>query len=125
MKLLALDIGLRRTGVAFFESDVGIPLPLQTIDAADAATMITSVRRIVLERSIDRLVVGLPLLLSGVHGEQAQYVEALLPSLRELCQDVVLIDERYTTPPSMTVDRKQLDLDGAAACNLLRIHLNI
>ncbi len=74
MRLLGLDIGMRRTGVAYFEDATGIVLPLQTITTGDPAVLVKSIQDLCEARRIDRLVIGLPRLPSGEEGEQAEFV---------------------------------------------------
>lgn len=119
MKLLALDIGAKRTGVAFADEEMGIALPLQTIEHSTPEELLASLQVIVKERSIDRCIVGLPLLLSGAEGSQAELVRSYVQILEEgLSLPFQFRDERLTTP------RQQLsDGDAAAACTLLLLFL--
>lgn len=126
MNILALDIGKRRTGVAFMSDSTQVPLPLETIAHTTEQQLILRVQAIVTERAVDRLLVGLPLLPDGTEGEQAQYVRAVTEQLQNFVPSVQFLDERYTTvsvrskktlrhspPPSA------YDGDAAAACALL------
>lgn len=126
MKYLALDIGTRRTGVAFLDDAVGIPLPLPTIHHESNQELLASVRSIVRERSIDRLVIGLPLLPSGTEGSQAVHVRGVAAELQELGLPLECIDERYTTHRRGHVRRAPplpADTDAAAACSLLELFI--
>lgn len=113
-RTLALDIGTKRTGVAFLDEVTGIPLPLDTIAHTSVEELVAAVHRILGERKIDRLIVGLPLLPSGAEGSQARFVRSVASKLSSLSLPVEFKDERYTTPRS-----KASDPDAAAACNLL------
>lgn len=71
-RLLALDVGERRIGVALGDTDSGSVKPLTTIRRADAARDATSIARLVMEQAATELVVGLPLNADGSEGEQAR-----------------------------------------------------
>ncbi|HVW67129.1 MAG TPA: Holliday junction resolvase RuvX [Candidatus Peribacteraceae bacterium] len=117
MRTLGLDIGERRTGVAFNDSAINIPFPLDTITADSKEEMIAQVELIARERKVDRIVVGLPLLPSGDEGSQAHYVRSCAANLEQLGFPIDFLDERYTT-----VDSKEYDGDARAACQLLQTY---
>ncbi|MDD4287748.1 MAG: Holliday junction resolvase RuvX [Candidatus Peribacteraceae bacterium] len=113
-RLLALDIGTKRTGVAFLDEDISIPLPLATLHHENVATLLSQLSTLIAERHIDRLIVGLPLLPSGQEGAQASLVHSIADQMQALGWPVTLKDERYTTPRG-----KSADPDAIAALNLL------
>lgn len=114
-RTLALDIGLRRTGVAYLDDAVGVVLPVETIvhDSFDALE--EAVRRVIVERAIDSVVIGLPLLPGGGEGEQARTVRAFADRLLARGIPCSFLDERYSTPREPVGDK-----DAAAACLLLQ-----
>lgn len=118
MHLLALDIGKKRTGVAFVDTDNDIPLPLDTIIEETSDAMIERVVGIIDERGVEEVVVGLPLLPSGEEGAQVQYVRKCAEKLEGHGVTVVFMDERYTTSKMTSFDG-----DARAACELLQLHL--
>lgn len=119
MRILALDLGARRTGVAYAAYPPGIPLALPTLCHASSWVLLEQVHRLIKERKIDHIVVGLPLLSSGREGKQARSVRALLPLLARLSVQVSLLDERYST-----VRDSSNDPDAAAACAILTVFLD-
>ena len=123
MRYLALDVGTRRTGVAYLDSNIGIPLPLDTILHTSEKQVIDAVMTIIRERKIDRVIVGLPLLPSGVEGSQAAESRKIGMALQTAGITVDYRDERYTTPaPSQhknALPTQKIDGDAAAACALL------
>ncbi|MBI5155638.1 Holliday junction resolvase RuvX [Candidatus Peregrinibacteria bacterium] len=118
MKLLSLDIGTRHTGVAYYDSAIGVVMPLDTIEHVSEEEMLSSVSKLIQERHIDHLYVGLPLLPSGKDGSQAGIVRTILKKIEAFGTPCSLIDERYTTPKT-----GQSDGNAAAACSLLNIAL--
>lgn len=113
-RILALDIGTKRTGVAFLDEDIAVPLPLSTIQHRSVSDLLSQVAALMQERKIDRLIVGLPLLPSGERGKQARLVEEVAERMQERGWTVTLKDERYTSPRGKTDDP-----DAIAALNLL------
>ncbi len=126
MNYLALDIGSRRTGVAFLDEQVGIPLPLDTIRHRSVDALIGAIIQVARARSIDEIVVGLPLLLSGEEGSQSQFVRDCAKHLTDAGFSVRFTDERYSTPRRDTHYSKHephpslYDGDAASACALLQ-----
>lgn len=119
MRILALDIGTRRTGVAFAECPPGIPLVLPTLRHASVRGLLDQVGELVRVRRVDHIVVGFPLLSSGKEGMQAQRVRALLPSLTLLGVSVSTLDERYSTPRHSSKDP-----DAVAALGILTVFID-
>jgi putative Holliday junction resolvase len=71
-RLLAIDVGERRIGLALADTDTGAVKPLATIRRADAVRDATTLARLALEQSVVELVVGLPLNTDGSEGEQVR-----------------------------------------------------
>jgi putative holliday junction resolvase len=127
MRTLSLDIGQRRTGVAFLDDATGIPLPLTTLTHRSARELTSLVSAIVEERKVDRLIIGLPLLPDGTEGEQARIVREVAESFEAFGKPMSFVDERYTTPSVRSSKALRhspppsaYDGDAAAACALLQ-----
>ncbi len=98
-RLLGVDLGERRIGLAVADVDGGRAVAIATLRRAktpegDAAALLDVVR----QRDIGELVVGLPLDMSGEEGQQARvtraWVEAVQPRIG---LPVTLRDERLTS----------------------------
>lgn len=118
MRILALDLGMKRTGVAFAESDVGIALPLDTITASSPQELLDEILLLADERDIDMILIGLPLLLSGKEGFQTGYVRDMGALLEEKGLSVQYLDERFTSQK-----HGETDGDARAASTLLSLYL--
>ena len=97
MRILGLDHGERRIGVAISDATGTIASPHSVIDrrADDVAETLQSV---IAEYDVERIVVGLPLHLSGDEGASAQAARAFADTLaEETGLPVALQDERFTT----------------------------
>ncbi|MEI8230549.1 MAG: Holliday junction resolvase RuvX [Candidatus Peregrinibacteria bacterium] len=114
-KILLFDIGKRRTGVAFFDDHVGVPLPLNTLQHHSIDEQIQVLMASITERKPDRIVFGLPRLLSGEEGSQAAFVRSIAKKLEEQGIVIEFTDERYSNDAEMRGDP-----DAYAAWNLLQ-----
>lgn len=97
-RLLALDVGEKRIGVAIADSVTGSVRALATLRRRTASADTRSLAALVAEQRIDELVVGLPLDLDGTAGEQVTRTRAwakqVLPALG---RPVSWRDERLTS----------------------------
>lgn len=118
MKLIAFDVGERRTGVAFFDDAIDFVIPLDTIHHKNEGELLEAAEAVLTARGVTSVVVGLPLLLSGVEGSQAKFAKLIGSQLVARGFDVDYIDERFTT------DRQTpSDGDAKAACIVLTTYL--
>lgn len=98
MTILALDVGKKRIGVAVSDALGIIAQGLPTIFYKDDKTTHEELRRIIQERNVARIVVGLPRNLDGSLGRQAQYVLEFVEKLKkEFPQEILTWDERFSS----------------------------
>jgi putative Holliday junction resolvase len=98
LKVLALDYGAARTGVAVSDPTGTLARPLCVVERASSEAGLARLAELVREEGPERVVVGLPLTLRGEHGAQAQETARFLDSLRAvLTVPVETFDERFTT----------------------------
>lgn len=97
-RMLGVDPGAKRIGLAMSEPDVGIALPLGSVAGGDAEASARLLAAEVVRREAQKIVIGLPLRLDGSRGEAARRAEQLATRLRALTKlEVVLWDERLTS----------------------------
>lgn len=97
-RLLGLDVGERRIGLAVADTESGTVRPLATIRRSDLARDTRTLARICDEQRIDELVIGLPLNMDGSEGEQARSTRLWASALAEgLDQPISWRDERLTS----------------------------
>ena len=134
MRVLGVDPGERRVGLALSDEDGRIALPLRTVPRGkDSAAVVRAIVDVVAEKEVGEVVVGLPLRLDGSEGEAARRARAFAVLLeRSLAVPLTLWDERLTTVAAerslgeMQVhgrDRKGV-VDQAAATILLQSFLD-
>ena len=99
MRVLALDLGTKRVGVAVSDSTATLASPRRTLlRTGDRAAEHRLVARIVAEEEADLVLVGLPLNMDGTRGPAATAAEAEAAELAVVLDvPVELVDERLTT----------------------------
>lgn len=119
--ILALDIGKRRTGIAFGDTRIGMMAALETITHTSTTELVGKLQAIVSSRRATSICIGLPLLPDGTEGEQARYVRDTGQMIEKVTKTPIrYIDERYTSQNP----RKGQDADAEAACAILQIALD-
>ena len=98
MKVVALDFGRARTGVAVSDPTGTVARPLGVVEQAATEAGLARVAALVREEGAEQVVVGLPLTLRCERGEQARETEAFVEALRAAVSvPVETFDERFTT----------------------------
>ena len=124
MKVLALDYGAARTGVAVSDPTGTIARPLEVIPRAATDAGLRRVAELVREQEAERVVVGLPLTLRGERGAQARETDAFVDALRGALEvPVESYDERFTTGLAAADTNADAPEDARAAAHLLSTYL--
>jgi putative Holliday junction resolvase len=124
MKVLALDYGAARTGVAVSDPTGTLARPLVVVERAATETGIAEVLDLARREDVERIVVGLPLTLRGEHGRQAEETERFVSRLRALTElPVETYDERFTTQIARS-SAGEAPEDAVAAAHLLTDYLS-
>ena len=124
MKVLAVDFGRARTGVAISDATGTLARPLDVVDRAATPEGLRRLADIVAAEGVDRVVVGMPLTLRGERGEQARETERFLAGLRAaVAVPVETYDERFTTAIAGRSGSSGAALDARAAAQLLSDYL--
>jgi putative pre-16S rRNA nuclease len=98
VKILALDFGAARTGVAVSDPTGTVARPLTTVQSALTDAGFARLLDVISAEAPGVIVVGMPLTLRGEHGEQAQATAAFVERLRATCDvPVETYDERFTS----------------------------
>jgi putative holliday junction resolvase len=119
VRVLALDHGEARCGVAVSDPTGTIATPLPEVERPDSVTGLTEIAKIVEERRPERIVVGLPLTLTGEEGDQASRARVFARALQgKVSVDVELHDERLTTKLAERTGG-EAGADSRAAAHLL------
>jgi putative Holliday junction resolvase len=123
VRVLALDYGAARTGVAVSDSTGTLARPLGVVEQAGTPDGLARLEALVGEHEVARVVVGLPLTLRGERGAQAAETERFVAALRRrLRVPVETFDERFTTTLAARTDAGAPE-DARAAAHLLSGYL--
>jgi putative transcription antitermination factor YqgF len=121
-KVLALDFGSARTGVAVSDPTGTLARPLRVVERAAGAGLDELVE-LIHDEAPERVVVGLPLTLRGEVGEQARETEQFVAVLRDRVEvPVETYDERFTTGLAARSPGAAAE-DARAAAHLLESYL--
>lgn len=130
-RTLAIDYGLKRTGLASCDPMGITAQPLPAIVSSSLNDTVVAVLAHVKERQIVRLLIGMPYMPNGREGEQAQNVHLFIDACRKALPegfDIQHQDERHTTKEAHMLLRetglkgkkKKAVLDSTAAVIILR-----
>jgi putative pre-16S rRNA nuclease len=98
VRVLALDHGEARCGVAISDPTGAIATPLPVVERPDSKAGLRAIAELVEEHGAERVIVGMPLTLAGDEGEQAALARVFAQALqRRVSVEVELHDERLTT----------------------------
>ena len=120
MKVVALDFGAARTGVAVSDATGTLARPVGIVEKAGTPAGLDRLVAVVGEHEAELVLVGLPLTLRGERGEQARATEAFVEALRtRLAIPVETYDERFTTTLAQQTGGRAPE-DAVAAAHLLQ-----
>ena len=99
MKLLGIDYGDTRTGLALADTETRIAFPVGAVTERDVAAAAQKVAEIAAREKAEKIVIGLPKNMDGTLGFRAKKTEEFSRRLGELvpAAEIVLYDERLTT----------------------------
>ena len=125
MKIVAVDYGSARTGVAVSDPTGTLARPIGVIERAGTEVGLERLVELIASEGAERVVVGMPLTLRGEIGEQARETERFVDQLREAVDvPVEGFDERFTTDlAEQDPGSRNLPPDARAAAHLLTSYL--
>jgi putative holliday junction resolvase len=123
LKVLALDYGSARTGIAVSDPTGTLARPLRVVEKVGTEAGLAQLLEVIRAESPERIVVGLPLTMRGEHGEQARETDRFVETLRDATSvPVESFDERFTTDLAEQT-RSATPKDARAAAHLLSSYL--
>ena len=125
MKVVAVDYGSARTGVAVSDPTGTLARPIGVIEGAGTEVGLERLVELIASEGAERVVVGMPLTLRGEVGEQARETERFVDQLRQAVDvPVEGFDERFTTDlAEQDPGSRNLPPDARAAAHLLTSYL--
>ncbi|MCD6453694.1 MAG: Holliday junction resolvase RuvX [Candidatus Aminicenantes bacterium] len=104
-RVIALDVGDKRIGIAVSDPTGTIAYPLETYKRKGSGKDVAYIIELAKKMKTVKIVVGLPLLLSGKEGTQARKVKEFVKELESAGLEIELVDERYSTEDADSILR--------------------
>ena len=124
MRVLALDYGSARTGVAVSDPTGTVARPVEVVRRAASPAGLARIAELVTQLEAELVVVGLPLTLRGERGLQAAETDRFVAALRDVIDvPVDVFDERFTTALAAQSPVADAPEDARAAAHLLAGYL--
>ena len=133
MRILALDHGTKRIGVAVSDELKMFAQPLEYILAEPFANFLTRLKKILAEKEVDFILVGLPRNMDGSYGPAAEKVQTFVAVLKTaITVPIKLWDERLTSSQANKIliqggvrrEQRKEKVDKMAAAILLQSYLD-
>ena len=128
-RLIGLDLGTKRIGVAICDEKRSVATPLKVINYIDLSSLILELKEIISQNNIKAIVVGNPLNMNGSSGPSSQSVKDKILNLsKKIHIPICLWDERLSTVGSfnissqldVNVNKKTKNIDKNAAAFILQ-----
>lgn len=133
MRVMALDYGDARTGVAISDA-LGITAQgLESIDSKNQYALLNRLAKIIKEYSVEKIVIGYPLNMNATHGPRVDKTNKFIETLENRFHlEVIKIDERLTTVAShrtmtelgIKKEKKKQIVDTMSAVYILQMYLD-
>ena len=124
MRLLGLDVGKSRIGVAFCDTSVGIVFHRNVINVKLEEKAIEEITKIVEQDRIDKIIVGLPLNFNSTKSNIQSYVENFVNLLKKKVKvEIEFFDERFTTKIASMMSSNSKNVDSIAAKIILEDYI--
>ena len=133
MRILALDHGTKRIGVAVSDEMKMIASPLEYISAEPFADFLSRLKEIIREKEVELIIIGMPRNMDGSYGPAAHKVQEFVGVLKDtIAIPIKALDERLTTVQAQKYliqgnvrrAKRKEKVDKTAAAILLQSHLD-
>ena len=128
-RLLGVDLGTKRIGIAISDYNQKIATPLQTVDKSKQVKLIDELERIIKENDIKGIIIGNPINMDGTYGKSSQSAKDTAINIsNKIDIPVTLWDERLSTVGAfnlsseldINVSKREKDIDKFAAAFILQ-----
>ena len=133
MRVLAIDHGTKRMGIALSDETATIAQPLEFIPAEPFNDFLARLKQLIVEKQVDQILVGMPRNMDGSYGPAALKVQEFVAVLKEtIAVPIKTWDERLTSAQANRMliqadvrrDKRKQRVDAAAAAILLQSYLD-
>ena len=128
-RLLGIDLGTKRIGIAISDYNQKIATPLQTLDKSKQGKLIDELESIITENDIKGIIIGNPINMNGTYGKPSQSAKDIAINIsNKIDIPVSLWDERLSTVGAfnlsseldVNVSKRERDIDKFAAAFILQ-----
>ena len=128
-RLLGIDLGTKRIGIAISDYNQKIATPLQTLDKSRQGKLIDKLESIIAEYDIRGIIMGNPINMDGSYGKSSQSAKDIAINIsNKIDIPVSLWDERLSTVGAfnlsseldINVSKREKDIDKFAAAFILQ-----
>ena len=128
-RLLGIDLGTKRIGIAISDYNQKIATPLQTLDKSKQVKLIDELESIITEYDIKGIIIGNPINMDGTYGKSSQSANDIANNIsNKIDIPVSLWDERLSTVGAfnlsseldINVSKREKDIDKFAAAFILQ-----
>ena len=128
-RLLGIDLGTKRIGIAISDYNQKIATPLQTLDKSKQGKLIDALESIITEYDIKGIIIGNPINMDGTYGKSSQSAKDIAINIsNKIDIPVSLWDERLSTVGAfnlsseldINVSKREKDIDKFAAAFILQ-----
>ena len=128
-RLLGIDLGTKRIGIAISDYNQKIATPLQTLEKSKQGKLIDELESIIAEYDIKGIIIGNPINMDGTYGKSSQSVNDIANNIsNKIDIPVSLWDERLSTVGAfnlsseldINVSKREKDIDKFAAAFILQ-----
>ena len=128
-RLLGIDLGTKRIGIAISDYNQKIATPLQTLDKSKKGKLIDELESIITEYDIRGIIIGNPINMDGTYGKSSQSAKDIAINIsNKIDIPVSLWDERLSTVGAfnlsseldINVSKREKDIDKFAAAFILQ-----
>ena len=128
-RLLGIDLGTKRIGIAISDYNQKIATPLQTLDKSKQGKLIDELESIITENDIKGIIIGNPINMDGTYGKSSQSAKDTAINIsNKIDIPVSLWDERLSTVGAfnlsseldVNVSKREKDIDKFAAAFILQ-----
>ena len=128
-RLLGIDLGTKRIGIAISDYNQKVATPLQTLDNSTQGKLIDALESIIAEYDIKGIIIGNPINMDGTYGKSSQSAKDTAINIsNKIDIPVCLWDERLSTVGAfnlsseldINVSKREKDIDKFAAAFILQ-----
>ena len=128
-RLLGIDLGTKRIGIAISDYNQKVATPLQTLDKSKQGKLIDELESIITENDIKGIIIGNPINMDGTYGKSSQSAKDIAINIsNKIDIPVSLWDERLSTVGAfnlsseldINVSKREKDIDKFAAAFILQ-----